>query len=328
MASQTSVPSSENLFIGVDVGGTKILGLAVDPSTGSIHGQRRAPTPKSDPDSVGPAIAAVVDDLIEEFGRPVAVGVGVPGLVDHHGVLHYGPNVPGVLKLDIAGDLRRSLNLPVVADNDASNAALAEHRLGAARGTMHAVIITQGTGIGGALIIGGKVLRGANGFAGEPGHMRVDPNGHLCACGRRGCWESVSSGAGLANLARDVIAEGGGARMLEMAGGEAAHIRGEHVSAAMAEGDPGAQDTLDRFSTWVAVGLGSLITLLDPEVIVLGGGLTVVNRHFLSEVKAKVPEFVLGGGHRPEVPIVPALLGEEAGAIGAAINARDRFFGQ
>lgn len=318
---------SEQLFIGIDVGGTKILGVAVDPSTGVIAGQRRAPTPKNDPGSVGPAIAAVVEELIAAHGRPVAVGVGVPGLVDHQGVLHYGPNVPGVLGLDIAGDLRRSLNLPVVADNDAAHAALAEHRLGAARGAMHAIIITQGTGIGGAIIVGGRLLRGANGFAGEPGHMLVQRDGHLCACGRRGCWESVSSGAGLANLARDLVDEGRASRIVELAGGDPATIRGEHVSAAKAEGDPDAEEILHRFSGWVAQGIGSLITLLDPELVVLGGGLTVINSEFLSDVKRKVPATVLGGEYRPEVPIVPAMLGEEAGAIGAAINARQLFLG-
>lgn len=315
----------ERLFIGVDVGGTKILGVAVEPTTGQVRGSKRVPTPRGDPGSVGPTIAGVVDELIEAHGPPAAVGVGVPGLVDHEGVLHYGPNVPGVFDLDIAGDLRRALNLPVVADNDAANAALAEHRIGAARGAMHAVIITQGTGIGGALIIGGKLLRGANGFAGEPGHMLIDQAGHLCACGRRGCWETVSSGAGLANLSRDLIEEGRGQRILELAGGEPAHIRGEHVSAAMAEGDDDAEEVLEKFSTWVARGIGSLITLLDPELVVLGGGLAVINQHFLSDVRSKVPAAVLGGQYRPTVPIVAASLGEEAGAIGAAINARDLF---
>ncbi len=318
---------SNNRFIGIDVGGTKILGVVVDPATGQIAARRKAPTPKADPTAVGPAIAAVVEELIEAEGRPTAVGVGVPGLVDHQGVLHYGPNVPGVLKLDIAGDLHRALGIPVVADNDAANAALAEHRLGAARGTMHAVIVTQGTGIGGAIIVGGRLLRGANGFAGEPGHMLIDRSGHQCACGRFGCWESVSSGAGLANLSREVIAEGRGARILELAGGDAAHIRGEHVSAALAEGDTDAEEILNRFATWVAQGLGSLINLLDPEIIVLGGGLTAINRHFLGDVRERVTAAVLGGEHRPEVPVVPAQLGEEAGAIGGAINARDLFVG-
>lgn len=314
-------------FIGIDVGGTKILGVVVDPASGEIVARHKAPTPRSDPDKLPVAIAAVVAELTAETGSPVGIGVGVPGLVDHQGVLHYGPNVPGVMKLDIAGVLRGEFGIPVVAENDASCAALAEHRLGAARGTMHAVVITQGTGIGGGLIVGGRLLRGSNGFAGEPGHMMVDRSGPLCACGRHGCWEAVSSGTGLANLARQIVTEGGGARILGLAGGEPAHIRGEHVSAAMAEGDADAAIVLDRFAGWVAEGIASLVTLLDPDVVVLGGGLTVINQHFIADVRERVMPKVMGGAHRPTVPIVPARLGAEAGAIGAAVNARDLLMG-
>lgn len=314
-------------FIGIDVGGTKIMGVVVNPDTGEIIERRKAPTPRSEPDKLPGAIADVVAELIEQQGSPAGIGVGIPGLVDHQGVLHYGPNVPGVVKLDIAGVLRSKFGIPVVAENDASCAALAEHRLGAARGTMHAVVITQGTGIGGGLIVGGRLLRGANGFAGEPGHMMVDRSGPLCACGRHGCWEAVSSGTGLANLARQLVEEGGGVRIVELAGGEPAHIKGEHVSAAMAEGNEDAAEVLDRFAGWVAEGIASLITLLDPDVIVLGGGLTVINQHFIADVRDRVMPKVMGGAHRPAVPIVPARLGAEAGAIGAAVNARDRMMG-
>jgi glucokinase len=314
-------------FIGIDVGGTKILGVVVDPASGEIQARHKAPTPRSEPDELPAAIAAVVGKLADETGSPVGIGVGVPGLVDHQGVLHYGPNVPGVMKLDIAGVLRTEFGIPVVAENDASCAALAEHRLGAARGTMHAVVVTQGTGIGGGLIVGGRLLRGSNGFAGEPGHMMVDRSGPLCACGRHGCWEAVSSGTGLANLARQIVSEGGGARIVELAGGEPGHIRGEHVSAAMAEGDTDAATVLDRFAGWVAEGIASLVTLLDPDVVVLGGGLTVINQHFIADVRERVMPKVMGGAHRPAVPIVPARLGAEAGAIGAAVNARDLLMG-
>ncbi len=319
---------ARNRFIGIDVGGTKIMGVVADPTSGEIQVRRKLPTPTSDPERLPPAIGEVVDELIDAAGRPVGVGVGVPGLVDHQGVLHYGPNVPGVLGLDIAGELRREFGLPVIAENDASCAALAEHRLGAAQGTMHAIVVNQGTGIAGGIIIGGRLHRGANGFAGEPGHMMINANGHLCACGKRGCWESVASGAGLANIAREVVAEGRATRILELAGGEPAHIRGEHVSAAIAEGDTDATLVLDRFGWWVAEGLASLIALLDPEIIVLGGGLTAINRHFISEVQERVNETVMGAAYRPEVPIVPARLGAEAGAIGAAVSARDLFFGR
>ena len=319
---------SRNRFIGIDVGGTKIMGVVADPTTGEIQVRTKKPTPKTDPESMPDAIKEVVQELIDEAGRPVGVGVGVPGLVDHQGVLHYGPNVPGVLGLDMAGILRAEFGLPVTGENDATCAALAEHRLGAARGTMTAIIINQGTGIAGGIIIGGRIHRGANGFAGEPGHMMIDKHGPMCACGVRGHWEAVASGAGLANIARQVVAEGGAPRILEIAGGDPALIRGEHVSAAIAEGDGEADLVLDRFAGWVGEGLAGLVSLLDPELVVLGGGLTAINRHFITDVQEKMNKAVIGAAYRPEVPIVPARLGAEAGAIGAAISARDIFFGR
>ena len=161
-------------------------------------------------------------------------------------------------------------------------------------------------GIGGGLIVGGQVLRGANGFAGEPGHMLINRFGHRCACGRTGCWESVSSGAGLANIARELVAEGHGKGMLEAAGGDPNDIRGEHVSAAAAADDPDGIEVLNRFSWWVAQGIGSLIALLDPSIVVLGGGLSAISEGFIDGVSSKVTEAVVGGQYRPVVPIVPA----------------------
>lgn len=322
-ADTATAPDRGSGFVGVDVGGTKILGLVTDGVSPVAADRELQATPKEDPDELAPAIVGVVRALLERNDSVVGIGVGVPGLVDHAGVLHYGPNVQGVLGLDIAGRLRETFALPVVAENDGYLTALTEHRLGAARGHDHAVVITQGTGIGGGLIVGGQVLRGANGFAGEPGHMLVDRFGHRCACGQRGCWESVSSGAGLANLARDIVEEGEGAMILALAGGDPAAIRGEHVSAAYDAGDPGAAEAMDRFSFWIAQGIGSLIALLDPSIVVLGGGLSAISADFLDGVASRVAECVVGGPYRPVVPIVPADFGAEAGAVGAGLRARD-----
>ncbi len=317
--SEPSAPS----FIGIDVGGTKVLGVIADPHTGAVLDRERRPTPKSDPEHLPRVIIDVVDALIERHGVPSAIGVGVPGLVDRAGVLRYGPNVRGVLGLDIAPRLRSMFRVPVIATNDANNAAVAEHRWGAARGANHVIVITQGTGIGGAIIANGAVLLGANGFAGEPGHMLVERDGHRCACGQRGCWESVSSGAGLVNLTRDLVAEGRAGGIVALAGGVVEHLRGEHVAEARRLGDPDAAEVTKRFADWVARGLASLINLLDPERIVLGGGLTEINDLFLDDVAARVDTYVLGSRFRPTVPIVGAQLGPEAGAVGAVANAAD-----
>jgi glucokinase len=321
-ADTATAPRRGSKFIGVDVGGTKILGLVTDGVGAASEDRELQPTPEV-PDALAPAIVDVVRTLLDRNGEVVGVGVGVPGLVDHAGVLHYGPNVQGVLGLDIAGKLHEVFDIPAVAENDGYLSALTEHRLGAARGHDHAIIVTQGTGIGGGLIVGGQVLRGANGFAGEPGHMLIDRFGHRCACGRTGCWESVASGAGLANLARDVVEEGQGSAILELAGGDPAAIRGEHVSTAFDAGDPGAKETMSRVSWWIAQGIGSLIALLDPSIVVLGGGLSAISEDFIDGVSAQVTEAVVGGPYRPVVPIVAADFGAEAGAVGAALRARD-----
>jgi glucokinase len=318
-------------IIGVDVGGTKILAAIVDPATGEIHRRTQLPTPRHDPDAVpaaiGDAIAALLAAGPESMARSGdelrGIGVGVPGLVDRSGILHYGPNVPGVIGLDIAGILRRRFEVPVVATNDANNAAVAEHRLGAARGFDDVVVVTQGTGIGGAIIANGQLIRGVNGFAGEPGHMLVDRFGHLCACGQRGCWETVASGSGLVNITSELIDVGRARAILELAGGVRSHIRGEHVAAALAAGDGDAHEVLERFSAWVAAGIGSLVNLLDPAIVVLGGGLTTISGHFLDQVRSRVMAMTMGGAYRPAVQVVSAELGPEAGAIGAAINASD-----
>ncbi|MEM7339108.1 MAG: ROK family protein [Actinomycetota bacterium] len=311
--------------IGVDVGGTKILGVATA-ADGSIIERLIAPTPKAAAEVPG-AISGVVGALIHEVGRPATVGVGVPGLVDNDGVLRYGPNVPGVVGLDMPARIRDDFDLPAVAENDASCAALAEHRFGAARGHDHAVIVTQGTGIGGGLIVNNGLLRGANGFAGEPGHMLIDRFGPVCACGTQGCWEAVASGAGLANIARQFVEEGRAGKVLANAGGVAEHIRGEHVAAALADADDDALAIIDRFAWWVAQGLASLITLLDPGVVVLGGGLTAISSAFIPDVQERVADTVLGGAHRPTVPIRSAQLGAEAGAYGASLLAAETLAG-
>ncbi len=316
------VPGSS--FVGVDVGGTKILAVVTDGIVAEAQDRELRATPK-DPNELAPAIVEVVETLLTRNDAIVGIGVGVPGLVDNAGVLHYGPNVAGVLGLDIAGRLTEVFSLPAVAENDGYLAALTEHRLGAARGHDHAIVVTQGTGIGGGLIVNGQVLRGANGFAGEPGHMLINRFGHRCACGRTGCWESVASGAGLANIAREYVAEGHGGKILDHAGGDPASIRGEHVSAALAENDPDATEVLQRFSWWIAQGIGSLIALLDPSIVVLGGGLSAISDGFIDTVSTQVTEAVVGGPYRPVVPIVPAEFGNDAGAVGAVLRARDFF---
>lgn len=302
--------------IGVDVGGTKCLGVAIDES-GSVLAEHRVATPDG-PEAVLDAVAEVATEL--GAGPGVTVGLGMPGLVDAGGVLAFAANLPGVVDLPVRSSLEKRLaGVRVTVDNDANCAAWAEHRLGAARGCAHVVLATLGTGIGGGVVSGGRLVRGAHGFGGEIGHMVVDPSGPDCPCGQRGCWERFASGDAMGRMGREAAAGGGAARLVELAGGDSQAVRGEHVTAAAAEGDEAALDLVGRFAWWLALGLANLANLLDPQRFVIGGGLVESGDVLLAPARSAFAQLLQGTGHRPEVPIVAAVMGEHAGAVGAAL---------
>lgn len=311
--------------IGIDVGGTKMLAIALDPTEpGRILAEQRVPTPPA-----GAGLVEALADLIASVdgttGTPAAaIGVGVPGLVDRDGVLYVGAHLQQVDRLPLAAGLREHTARPVVVVNDANGHAVGEHRAGAARGVDEALVVTLGTGIGAGMISGGELVRGAHGFAGEPGHMVVDPAGPPCPCGRRGCWERFASGTGLGRLARDAALGGRLEAAVELAGGHPEGVRGEHVTAAARGGDAEALAVLDDLAGWIAVGLANLINVMDPALIVIGGGVVEAADLVLPAVRTQVARAVLGQGRRPDVPIVAAELGERAGAIGLALLAGDR----
>ena len=233
---------TRTLTLGLDLGGTKVLGVALS-EDGEVVAECRQPTPRGEDaliDTLG-AVAEELRDATAAAGEVTAVGVGAPGLVDRDGVLRAAPNLPGVDQLPLRAGLASRLRLPVRADNDATCAAWGEHQLGAARGRQHVVVATLGTGIGGGIITDGGLYRGANGFAGEIGHTVVEPHGPPCPCGQRGCWERYASGSGLGRLAREAAHAGQVPRVLELAGDDPEAVRGEHVTRAAIEGDAGAR---------------------------------------------------------------------------------------
>lgn len=301
--------------VGVDLGGTKCLAVGVE--EGRIVEERRVPTPVGGA-ALLDALTLVAADM-EGAGPVVGVGVGAPGLVNRAGVLRFAPNLPGVVELAIGGELAARLGVPVRVDNDATCAAWGERQAGAARGYDDVVLVTLGTGIGGGIVAGGQLIRGANGFAGEIGHMVVDPAGPPCPCGRQGCWERFASGAGLGRLGGIAAEAGRARRVLDLAGGDAAAVRGEHVTTAAAEGDAEATAILAELGWWVALGLANLANVFDPEVFVLAGGLVKAGDLLLGPVRTAFAEALTGGGHRPDVPVIGAGLGERAGALGAAL---------
>lgn len=323
---------SNRIVVGVDLGGTKILARAVDPAQPLAEGvEVRVGTPRGG-DAIISAIVGMLDDVRDKVrasrgGEVVAIGVGAAGLVDLDGVLRFGPNLPEVVDLDIAGELTRATGLPIVVDNDANGATWGEFRLGAGIGTRTMAMITLGTGIGAGFVADGRLQRGAFGFAGEPGHMRVDPVGPPCPCGRRGCWERFASGSGLARLGREAVDAGRAARIVELAGGDPGAVRGEHVVRAAADGDVDATEVMHQFAWWVAVGLANLVDILDPEIVVVGGGVVGVGEDLLAPVRDAFADLVLGTGHRPAARIEAARLGPAAGAIGVALLAADSLYG-
>jgi glucokinase len=310
--------------VGIDVGGTKCLGVALAADSGdlraAIAAEARLPTPH-DADELLDALAGIVDLLTAEVGEPGSIGVGAPGLITLGGLLRSSPNVPDVIELDIAGRLGARLGRQVTVSNDATCAALAEWRAGAGRGHDDVVMVTLGTGIGGGIVSGGRIVLGHNGFAGEFGHMVVDPHGPPCPCGRNGCWERYASGSGMAELARTAAVGGRLPRVVALAGGDVALVRGEHVQAAAEAGDDAALAVIDDFARWVALGLVNLTNALDPEVFVLGGGLAEGSHLYLEPIERWFRALLYAPDRRPHPALHFAALGEHAGAIGAAMLA-------
>jgi glucokinase len=305
--------------LGLDVGGTKVLGVAMR-EDGAVVGECRQPTPRGEPALMDTleAVARELREVTRNYGDVTAVGVGAPGLVDRNGVLWAAPNLPGVEQLPLRAELAARLGLPVRADNDATCAAWGERQLGAARGNDHVIVVTLGTGIGGGIITDGRLYRGANGFAGEIGHMVVEPHGPLCPCGQRGCWERYASGSGLGRLAREAAHAGQAPRVMELAGGDPEAVRGEHVTRAAVEGDEGACAVFARFAWWLALGLANLANAFDPQIFVIGGGLVEAGDVLFDPARVAFGGLVEAADRRPHISIVPAGLGERAGAMGAA----------
>lgn len=331
----------QEVTLGVDVGGTKVLGVALDVQ-GRVLADARTSTPSlrrnatpgpgdrvGDPsDSVIDAIVEVASRLGDDAGGAAALGVGVPGLVDDSGTMHFAPNLPAGAGVDFKTRLARAVHartgraMRIVVDNDATCATVAEWTIGAATGATDAVGVTLGTGIGAGIVSAGALVRGHNGYAGEAGHMVVDPSGPLCSCGRRGCWERYASGSGLARLAREAASAGRLDAVIAMAGGDEESVRGEHVTAAAASGDRGALEVMAELGRWTALGIANLVTLLDPSVVVIGGGLARAGELLLDPTRSAYADVMYAVDERPAVAIVAAELGEIAGAVGAAFLAR------
>jgi glucokinase len=308
------------LTIGVDLGGTKLLGVVAD-GAGTVVAETLRPSGDG-AEAVMAGLVAVVEELVAAVPEVEAVGVGVAGMVDYEGVVRYAPNILGIEGLEVATRLEKACRLPVAVDNDANAAALGEVLHGAARGRSEVLVVTFGTGIGGGIVTGGRLLRGGHGYAAEIGHFTVDPDGPPCACGARGHWESFASGTGLGRMGRDWADRGDAPGVLARADGDPAAVTGHEVGESAAAGEADGLALLDTYARWVAVGLGGLVNIFDPELVVVSGGLVTLGDLLLDRIRAELPAFVEAPEHRIVPPVVAAGLGSRAGAIGAAALAR------
>jgi glucokinase len=248
----------------------------------------------------------------------LAVGVGAAGMVDvAEGILRFAPNLAW-RDLPIRDRMRAALDLPCQLDNDATVAAFGEFRFGAGRGYRHLLLVTVGTGIGGGIISDGRLLRGANGFAAEVGHIVVEPDGPPCGCGNQGCWEQVASGKAIGRLGREAVRERPESVLGRLAGGDPDVVDGRLVAEAASRGDLAALEVLAVVGRRLGIGIAGLVNVLDPQIVVVGGGAAAVGDQLLAPARAAFAESVEGRDRRPAVPIVAAQLGPDAGAVGAA----------
>jgi glucokinase len=305
-----------------DIGGTKVM-AAVVAEDGTVLGQATLPTEaEKGPEVVIGRVIKGLNLAIKEAGLGVAdvVGAGIAcaGLVDvEKGIVVTSPNLPGWDRVPLQERVEAALGLNTLLANDANAAALGEHRFGAGQGSNHLVFITVSTGIGGGLVLGGRLYTGALGTAGEVGHITVEADGPRCTCGQQGCLEALASGPAMAREARSRLEVGEAGMLLELSGGHLDTVTAELIGKAAGKGDSLALEVVERAATYLGIGLGSMVNLFNPQVIVVGGGVSRMGEILLAPARATmlsraVPSAVQG------VRLVQGSLGEMAGALGMA----------
>jgi glucokinase len=309
------VPTPAPVAIGIDIGGTQLRAAAVGDG-GEVVARRRRGTAAQDEGSLLGALREVVGEL----GPELPVGIGIAGLVTPDGIVRYGPNI-GVRDLALAERVRETTGVTVAVANDGSTAALAEQRVGAGRGHQDVLLATVGTGIGGGVVLGGQVLLGANGYAGELGHLIVRAGGRRCPCGNLGCIEAYASGSAIGAIARDRLQESSRPSVLR----ELDQVDGPAVTRAAAERDELAVEVLEECGRWLGIALASSVNVLDPELILVGGGAAEATAPWLlPAARASLRDHLVGSPWREPPPIELAELGDDAGVVGAALLVLDR----
>lgn len=322
----TNPASRTSLTIGVDIGGTKIAAGVVD-SSGQLLARLTAPTPATDARAIGRVTSDLVDALrLAHDGQVVALGAAAAGFVAaDHRTVSFAPNIAW-RDHDLASELTELTGLPTLVENDANAAGWGETRFGAGREASDLLVLTLGTGLGGAIVSRRELLRGSQGAAAEMGHLRIVPDGVACGCGQRGCWEQYASGTALTRRARELATREPAAarRLLELADGSAVDIQGIHVTRAARAHDPMSIRLWEDLGTWIGAGVASMAAVLDPDLVVIAGGLAREADLFLPAARAELSRLLPASEHRVPPEFTVALLGENAGIIGVADLARSR----
>jgi glucokinase len=310
------------LTVGIDVGGTKIAGGVVD-ERGAVVATALRESPATDTAAIELAIQEVVAELRASHDVD-AVGVGAAGFIDAaRSTVLFSPNLAWRDE-PLKSDLEQAIGLPVVIENDANAAAWGEFTFGAGEDVDDLLLVTVGTGVGGGIVLTGELHRGAFGVAAEIGHLRVVPGGLLCGCGNRGCWEQYASGTALVREARDQADRGSliAKSLLDRAGGNVDAITGPLITEAARDGDAFAIEQMGVLGRWLGEGIATLTAVLDPAVVVVGGGVSEAGDLLLDPIRAHFKAGLTGRNYRPTLEIREAKLGNKAGLIGAADLAR------
>jgi len=313
--------------LGVDIGGTKIAVGIVD-RAGKILAQGRTPmVANGTPEAAFDAVVRAIDSMLSTRGTEIGgIGICAPGPLDpKSGVVLNPPNLPCWRNFPLAEKVRAKYSVPVRVDNDANAAALAETLWGAAQGFRYVFYATIGTGIGTGIVFDSAIYHGKTGSAGEGGHVSIDYHGPVCGCGKRGCIEILAAGPAIGARARAKVAAEPlrGKTILKLAGGNVSAITSQHVREAFESDDPLAREVLEETVQLLTIWLGNIVDLLDPDVIVIGGGVAAMLRNFFDKIKCGMPDWCVNP-RASEIPLLMAHYGADAGiAGGAALCSRE-----
>jgi glucokinase len=313
-----------SLTVGVDVGGTKVLGGVVDAS-GKVLATSRRDTPRKGGSELTKTIAEVALELMQSHSVS-AVGVSAAGFVSSdRKTMLATPNIADWNGVQLDLELTKLIGLPVVIENDANAAAWGEAKFGAGRNQAHMMMLTIGTGVGGGIVVNNQLYRGAFGIAAEFGHLRVVPEGHLCGCGARGCFEQYASGSALGRHAREAISASPdlARNLLARGDGTIDGLTGQAITDAAREGDAVALAAFQTTAQYLGAGIASLAVLLDPSCVVIGGGVIDAGEILLAPTREAMKRYMPFAGKHPYPEIVAAELGNEAGLVGVADLARN-----